>query len=99
MKETYGKLTGTANLRKGFCGRQALEFLKMGYTLKEIHGDKLIRYESGKIYMSGKNWTTRMPSEDFLDSFSESEFSISQNSEEINDQKDEEYYRWRAMKQ
>lgn len=78
---------------------QALQLLKQGVRLQQAGAVTLFRYEDPRILVSSRGYTLRLRVDDFTELFAAEHFWIRQESEGLDEQKDAEYYAWRARSQ
>lgn len=77
----------------------ALAYLKQNYILRMVSSPVLAAWKDGMIALSGKGWTVRLQTEDFLESFGHEEFAPLRQAEGIDEERDRQYYKWRSEKQ
>lgn len=76
--------------------QEALIALKEGHIVQGIETPILIQ-QMGEIYrIQHPNWHSKMKKADLIDLFKEQHFILRKEEEGIDQEKDEDYYRWRA---
>lgn len=78
---------------------QAMTLLKQGEILQSTQTKQLFAYDGKSVRISGESVFIRLKPEDFLECYGHLHFVKRQGGQEINSEKDAEYYAWRAVKQ
>lgn len=102
MKQSFGGLKPAESEQVWIRSLQALEMMKQGLMLKQPQ-QRILAAAADKpdscFRISGPGYTLRLSEEDFLELYGDTDFICLDDEGEIDDQKDEDYYRWRSLKQ
>jgi hypothetical protein len=77
----------------------ALQLLKEGAILSSTTTRARIFLKQGKIRVQAPHYFAALAREDFLTCYANEKWNVYQETEQIDEKKDQEYYAWRREKQ
>ena len=72
-----------------------LRALKEGAALKAVEQPVLVKQKENKLFVSHPNWHALLAVAEFRDVFRNVHFTVMENTEGIDEEKDRDYYAWR----
>ncbi|MCF0260617.1 MAG: hypothetical protein HUJ54_12235 [Erysipelotrichaceae bacterium] len=78
---------------------EACRLMKQGIKVRHASTRMLAAMDQGRVLLVSDQMSARMSEENFCEIYEEEKFSVHQSRGGIDEQKDEEYYAWRARSQ
>lgn len=70
-------------------------YLRQGFVLVIGEDRTIVRRQGTKIFLYNAHWHSKVKEKDFLELYQDSHFFLYTEQEEVSEQQDEAYYRWR----